>query len=75
MQGCDEVAQAARTALPTLTQVEPDPAVTVETVFAEVGDVPRYTAEGDRNLESAPTATRALHTIATEELVSAPSCP
>ena len=75
MQGCDAVAQAARTALPTLTHVEPDPAVTVETVFAEVGDVPRYTAEGDRNLESAPTATRVLHTIAAEELVSAPSCP
>ena len=75
MQGCDEVAQAARTALPQLTRIEPDPAVTVETIFGEIGDVPRYTAEGDRSLESAPAARRALHTIAAEELVSAPSCP
>ena len=75
MQGCDEVARTGRTALPQLTFVEPDPAVTVETIFGEIGNVPRYTAEGDRHLESAPESRRVLHTITAEELVSAPSCP
>jgi hypothetical protein len=75
MSGCDEVAVQARAALPTLTRVEPDPAVSLETVLAELGDIPRRTGEADRDLDAMNQLQRALRTVDAPSLTGACNGP
>jgi hypothetical protein len=61
--GCDEVAREGRAALPSLARLEPDPAVSIDTVLGQLGDIPRRVAEADRDLEAMPADQRALRTV------------
>ena len=74
MSGCDEVATRGRAALPTLARMEPDPDVALDTVLAEIGDIPRRTGEADRELEQMAEVQRALRTVDTASLERGTDC-
>lgn len=66
--GCDVAAVEARTALATSARLEPDPAVSQDTVIAEIGDIPRRTGEADRDLDAMNAEDRALRTVGADDL-------
>jgi hypothetical protein len=72
--GCDAEAVEARAALGRLARVEPDPAVPLATVLAQLGDIPRRVAEADRDLDAMSPAQRALRTIDAETLARRGRC-
>lgn len=74
VSGCDETSVAARAALPTLARIEPDPAVSIDTVLAQLGDIPRRVAEADRDLAAMSERERALRTIDATVLEAGARC-
>ncbi len=74
LEGCDETSVEARAALPTLARIEPDPAVSIDTVLAQLGDIPRRVAEADRDLAAMTERERALRTIDAAALEAGGRC-
>jgi len=74
MTGCDAASREARAALSSLARIEPDPAVSRDTILGQLGDIPRRTGEADRDLDAMSADERALRTIDAASLERAGSC-
>lgn len=74
MTGCDDASRQARAALASLARIEPDPAVSHDTILAQLGDIPRRTGEADRDLDAMSESDRMLHTVDAASLERAGDC-